>query len=70
MTGGSLALSLRAKLRLNEAFFFLDVALTLTHTVVSQRLLRLMSQQRSPLNQIPDVFSRGHDPITHAHRAR
>merc|ERR1712064_238764 len=29
-----------------------------------------LSQQRSSFNQMSDVFSRGRDPITHAHSAR
>ena len=53
----------------NLSFHFSSLCIlhTSRHSVDLQCLL---SQQRSSLNEVSDVFSSCHDPITHAHRAR
>ena len=54
-------------------FFFLSLWFfhTSRHTVVLQSVFwGSFDSQRSSVYQISDVFPMGHDPITHAHRAR
>ena len=43
---------------------------TCRHAVDLVSLEIPLSQQRSSYSQTPDVFSRGHDPITHVRGAR
>ena len=51
-------------------FQFVTFAEISAHCLLTVSFEVPLSQQRTSFDQISDVFSRGHDPMTHAHRAR
>ena len=67
---GSMALSQCAETSPGFVISFLWTLHSSRHIVDLQCLSRPLCQQRSSLDQMSDVFSRAHDPITHAHKAR